>query len=141
MFRALLAAGCIAVLAVPSVFALDSCANPQTSYDRTYCTAKLFIQADTEMGNVYVDFKKSLNPDQKQKLTQAQRDWIVFRDRACEKAGMINVTCNYQVLRERMQFLSDRYRECKTGHCREDLMYQENWQVPVLPPMAPLPSR
>ena len=141
MSKTVIAAALITGLFVPRVFALDSCANPQTSYDRTYCMAKLFVEADTEMGKAYTQLKSSLKPEQKQKLTQAQRDWIAFRDHACEKNGTINVACNYEVLRERMQFLNDRYRECKTDHCREDLLYQENWPVPVIPPMPPLPSR
>ena len=133
MFNFALIVWLLFCMAVPHSFADNGCTNPQTTYDRTYCMAKLFIEADTEMGKVYKDLMKALKPEQKTKLVQAQRHWILFRNNACEKAGTINVACNYQVLRDRMQFLSDRLRECKTGYCREDLMFQENWQAPPSP--------
>ena len=113
-----------------SARAEDGCANPKTSYDRTYCMAKLFMEADKDLNTVYKELSGMLKPDQKKKLVQAQRNWIKFRDTACETRGRINVDCNFKVNKERHDVLADRVRECKTGHCREDLLVQEDWKTP-----------
>jgi uncharacterized protein YecT (DUF1311 family) len=115
---------------VPPVRAADSCASPKTSYDKTYCQAKLFLEGDNELNEVYKDLSKEIKPEEKKKLVQAQRNWIKFRNGACESQGAINVDCNYKVNKERAEILRDRLRECKTGHCRGDLMSKEDWTSP-----------
>jgi uncharacterized protein YecT (DUF1311 family) len=105
----------------------DGCQSPKTTYDRTYCTAKLFVESDNELNAVYKELKKSLGNDAQKKLTAVQREWITHRDGRCEAGGTINVQCNYDVNRARVEFLRDRLRECKTGHCRDDLVGQKSW--------------
>lgn len=118
----------VVIFSVGAVFAGNECQNPKTSYDRTYCMAKLFMESDNELNAVYKELKNSLKKDLQQKLTEVQREWIKYRDSSCESAGAINVKCNYDVNRDRTEFLRDRLRECKTGHCREDLIGQKSWE-------------
>lgn len=108
-------------------FADDGCQTPKTPYDHTYCLAKLFIASDDELNAVYKKLQSVLKPAQKSRLVEVQRHWISFRDTACSTQGTINVECNYQVNNARVTALRDRLRECKTGHCREDLLFIEDW--------------
>ena len=48
----------------------DSCEKFKTSYDKTYCVAKLFLESDKELNVVYTDLKKPLKDDVKKELTQ-----------------------------------------------------------------------
>lgn len=109
----------------------DGCEEPRNGYDATYCKSKLFMESDKELNSVYQELKTSLNAEQKTRLTQAQRNWIDFRDSECSRskggAYTINVDCNYKVNRRRSEFLRDRLLECKTGHCRNDLLFSENF--------------
>jgi uncharacterized protein YecT (DUF1311 family) len=105
----------------------DGCTNPKTSYDRTYCTAKLFLESDNELNAVYRELKGRVSKDAQGALTLVQREWIAYRDSACEVAGTINVKCNFDVNRARTEYLRDRLRECKTGHCQDALVGQKSW--------------
>jgi uncharacterized protein YecT (DUF1311 family) len=63
------------------------------------------------------------------KLMKTQRAWIKYRDNVCQKeAGTIDVDCNYQVNKERSEYLRDRARECKTGTCRDDMIVNKSWK-------------
>ncbi len=112
-----------AMFVAPAARAGDGCANPKTPYDQTYCVAKLFVESDTELNDVYQELKK----DSQKSLLQAQRQWIQYRDDKCSAGGTIDVKCNYDVNRSRTEFLRDRSRECKTGQCRDDLVGQTSW--------------
>jgi len=112
-------------------FADDACVNPKTSYDSTYCVAKLFFESDKELNDVYKDLTKAIKESEKKKLVEAQRAWIKFRNNACESFGTINVKCNYEVNKNRTEFLRDRLRECKTGNCRNDLLAKQDWKAPT----------
>src|SRR3989338_927665 len=97
-----------------NAFADQGCGNPKTEYDQTYCTAKLFVESDTELNQVYTELSKMVDPTAKTSLLQAQRQWIKFRDSTCSSQGTIDVQCNFEVNRDRAQYLQDRLRECKT---------------------------
>ena len=105
----------------------DGCKNPRTTYDRTYCAAKLFLESDNELNEVYRDLKKALPKDVQGKLTEVQREWIAYRDATCERGGRIDVQCNFEVNRARTENLRDRLRECKTGHCQDDQVGKKSW--------------
>lgn len=105
----------------------DGCKNPRTTYDRTYCAAKLFLESDNELNEVYRDLKKALPKDVQGKLTEVQREWIAYRDATCERGGQIDVQCNFEVNRARTENLRDRLRECKTGHCQDDQVGKKSW--------------
>lgn len=100
----------------------DACDKFTTSYDRTYCMAKLFVESDKELNQVYKELKTHLKGDVSKALTTTQRNWIKYRDNRCESDGTIAVDCNFKVNRTRTEYLRDRLRECKTGNCRPDLI-------------------
>jgi uncharacterized protein YecT (DUF1311 family) len=109
-------------------FAEGECDKYKTTYDRTYCMGKLFVESDKELNVVYKDLKNILKPDLKKKLTETQREWISYRDNACQnQPGTIDVTCNYKVNKERTEFLRDRLRECRTGNVRADMIAKKSW--------------
>src|SRR3989338_8603091 len=106
----------------------DSCNKFKTSYDKTYCVAKLFLESDNELNMVYTELRKPLKDNVKQQLTETQRDWIKYRNAACESSGSIDVCCNYKVNRERTEYLRDRARECKTGNCNDAAISKKSWE-------------
>lgn len=108
-------------------FAEESCEKFTTSYDRTYCTAKLFIESDNELNQVYKELKTYLKGETSKTLTATQRNWIKYRNNRCETGGNIEVDCNYQVNKLRTEYLRDRLRECKTGNCQVDAISRESW--------------
>lgn len=106
----------------------SQCQRYSTSYDRTYCTAKLFLASDQELNEVYKKLRASVQGDTRQRLTQVQRGWISHRNQSCEGGtGQIDVDCNYRVNRDRTTYLRDRLRECQTGSCNTGLIGQESW--------------
>jgi uncharacterized protein YecT (DUF1311 family) len=128
--RTLLATGALLVLAsaIPGrARAEDGCANPKTTYDKTYCVAKLFLESDKELNQVYKDLKKAIPKPVQVKLTDVQKEWISYRDTTCESNGTINVQCNFDVNKTRTEYLRDRLRECKTGHCQEEQIGKKSW--------------
>ncbi|MDH3001936.1 hypothetical protein A1D28_01315 [Pasteurella multocida] len=104
--------------------ASDTCSHFTKSYDRTYCSAKLFLESDKELNDVYKELKKQVKPTTSQSLVQTQREWLKYRNSACEKDGAINVDCNYEVNKERTEYL----RECKTGNCRDSDIIHRTWE-------------
>jgi uncharacterized protein YecT (DUF1311 family) len=105
----------------------DGCTNPKTNYDKTYCIAKLFVESDTELNVVYDELKTALTPNASKVLLTAQRKWLKFRDNNCSDKDGIMVDCNYHVNKYRTEKLRDRLRECKTGHCQDNLLSVEDW--------------
>ena len=108
--------------------ASDACDSFVTSYDQTYCEAKLFIESDQELNDVYKELRKYLNPNTSAALVQSQRSWLKYRNSACEEQGAINVECNYGVNKVRTEYLRDRLRECKTGNCRNHDIIFRSWE-------------
>lgn len=110
------------------LLAAGECDKYVTPYDKTYCMGKLFVESDKELNLVYAELRKMLNPQLKKNLTETQREWIKYRDSACQNTpGTINVDCNYRVNKERTEYLRDRLRECKTGNIREDMIIKKSW--------------
>lgn len=122
-----LCAALVSLLAARTTLAEDGCKNPKTSYDRTYCIAKLFLESDNELNDVYKQLKATISKDAQGKLTAVQREWISHRDATCESGGTINVQCNFDVNKARTEYLRDRLRECKTGHCQDDKIAAKSW--------------
>jgi uncharacterized protein YecT (DUF1311 family) len=126
MFNSLLAG--VVVLASQSVLAQGECDQYTTSYDRTYCFSKLLVESDKELNSVYNELRNLLKGTARSQLIEAQRAWINYRDQKCQpSSGTILVDCNYEVNRKRADSLRDRWRECKTGNCREDMIGSRNW--------------
>ena len=118
----------VIVLMYSAVFADGECDKFKSPYDVTYCYCKLFIESDKELNTVYKELKDGLKEEMKKKLTDIQREWMKYRDNACQdKPGTIDVDCNYKVNKERTEYLRDRSRECKTGNCRDDMISKKSW--------------
>ena len=117
----------VSLLGVRDARAEDGCTNPKTSYDRTYCTCKLFIESDNELNEVYKELKGQLPKDLASKLTSVQKEWITYRNSKCESGGTIAVDCNFDVNKARTEYLRDRLRECKTGHCQDEKIATRSW--------------
>ena len=116
------------LLGAAAVGAQDECDKYKTSYDRTYCFVKLFMESDKELNSVYTELRGVLKEAVKLKLRDTQREWIKYRDDFCEVVpGTINVDCNYRVNRDRTEYLRDRLRECKAGTCRADMIERRSW--------------
>ena len=107
--------------------AQSECEKYKTSYDKTYCVAKLFFESDKELNVVYGELKTQLKEPSRKQLTDVQRDWIKYRDGKCESSGAINVDCNFRVNRDRAEYLRDRARECKAGTCSAQLIGKKSW--------------
>jgi uncharacterized protein YecT (DUF1311 family) len=112
---------------VSVILADDNCKEPKTSYDRTYCAAKLFLESDKELNSVYKELKGMIKPEVQKKLVLVQRDWIKYRDNQCEANGTIDVDCNHNVNVARIDYLRERLREAKAGQVRPDLIEKQSW--------------
>ena len=110
-----------------AAYAQSECDKYKTSYDKTYCFAKLFLESDKELNIVYGELQKQLTEPVRKQLTGVQRDWIKHRDAECETDGRINVNCNSRVNRDRAEYLRDRARECKAGTCRDEMIGKKSW--------------
>ena len=119
----------LCVFSTNTALAQGECDQYTTSYDKTYCLAKLFVESDKELNSVYKELRATVKAPLKQQLTETQRAWIKYRDDECQpRAGTINVDCNYTVNRKRTDYLRDRARECKTGTCRPDMIATRSWE-------------
>lgn len=117
------------LLFTSNVYAIPECDKYTTSYDKTFCYSKLFVESDKELNVVYKELRALLKPNIKQALTLTQRDWMSYRDNTCQPVqGRIDVDCNYQVNRDRTYYLQDRLRECKAGTCRNDMISSSSWE-------------
>ena len=115
-----------AFLIPAAAYASDEC-EKRTSYDKTYCMAKLFVESDKELNSTYNELRGKIGAASKEQLKSTQVAWIRHRDNACEAYGTIDVDCNYRVNRERAEYLRDRLRECKAGTCRSDMIVKRSW--------------
>ncbi|MDR2861479.1 MAG: lysozyme inhibitor LprI family protein [Syntrophobacterales bacterium] len=121
--------GAILLFSPQIAIAEGECDKYKTSYDRTYCFAKLFIESDNELNTVYKDLRKVIKTHAREQLTLVQREWMEYRDDICQPvAGTINVDCNYRLNRDRTEYLRDRLRECRAGTCRDDKIGQKSWE-------------
>jgi uncharacterized protein YecT (DUF1311 family) len=105
----------------------DECSQYKSAYDQTYCFAKLFLESDKDLNQVYGDLNKAVKPDVKKQLKSTEAAWIQYRDASCSEHGTIDAACNYRVNRERTEYLRDRLRECKAGTCRDEQIVKRSW--------------
>ncbi|MEC4985607.1 MAG: lysozyme inhibitor LprI family protein [Oscillatoria sp. PMC 1068.18] len=61
-----------------------NCNNPQTQSEMNQCAAIASRNSDRQLNQVYQQLLPRLSSSRKQKLIQAQRAWITFRDTSCE---------------------------------------------------------
>jgi uncharacterized protein YecT (DUF1311 family) len=121
-------AALLGTTAIAALADTGECAKYKTSYDQTYCFAKLFLASDQELNTVYNDLRSAVKAPVREKLKETQLEWMKYRDQSCENSGTINVDCNYRVNRDRTEYLRDRLREFKAGTCRDDMIGQQSWK-------------
>ncbi|RUW33469.1 MULTISPECIES: lysozyme inhibitor LprI family protein [unclassified Mesorhizobium] len=84
MKRLLHAAGVALLLIMPAAHAAAAdCAAAKTQAELATCTAKDAASADTALNAVYKGLSGRLAPADQQRLRDAQRAWIPFRDKEC----------------------------------------------------------
>ncbi|RWA73233.1 MAG: DUF1311 domain-containing protein [Mesorhizobium sp.] len=84
MKRLLHAAGLAVLLTTPAAHsAATDCAAAKTQADLATCTAKDTASADAALNAVYKALSGHLAPADQQRLRDAQRAWIPFRDKEC----------------------------------------------------------
>lgn len=97
--RIIIAAALLVAFASAGLAQEYNCQNPQFQQEMNQCAALEFQAADRELNKVYrgaIAFMKQIDTDQPEELVgaedalrQAQRDWIRFRDGACEAEGFL----------------------------------------------------
>jgi uncharacterized protein YecT (DUF1311 family) len=97
----LLALTAVLILVPAMAFADDKvdCSNPQVQIEMNYCAEQAYKAADARLNVVYKkamaamkQIDSYLDADQRgaaDSLRAAQRDWIPFRDKACEAEGYL----------------------------------------------------
>ncbi|MFA9440807.1 lysozyme inhibitor LprI family protein [Uliginosibacterium sp. sgz301328] len=130
LMRAILPVLTVALLAGASFAAraANECDKYKTSYDKTYCFAKLFLESDKELNSAYNELRGLIKDPVRDQLKSTQLEWIKYRNASCEERGAIDVDCNYRVNRDRAEYLRDRVRECKAGTCRNDMIGAKSWK-------------
>ncbi len=115
--------------AATSAFAEEyKCDKFTASYDKTYCMSKLFVESDYELNEVYKELRGKINEDGRSELKRTELEWMKYRNSKCEiMPGTINVRCSYEVNVERTNYLRDRLRECKVGHCDYKAIGKQSW--------------
>lgn len=108
--------------------AIEACDRYQTSYERTLCTAKLFVDSDNELNAEYKKLRKFTKGKTGTALVQTQRDWIQYRTESCEaNPSAADMDCGYRLTRERTEYLRTRARECAAGVCDAAAVTRPSW--------------
>jgi uncharacterized protein YecT (DUF1311 family) len=71
-------------IASPQLAQAVNCANATTTVEINQCTSQQAKAADRKLNQVYQQLKPKISSQQRQRLTQAQLEWIKFRDRTCD---------------------------------------------------------
>ncbi|WP_454690433.1 lysozyme inhibitor LprI family protein [Achromobacter aloeverae] len=99
------------------------CAKPRNAFDQVYCSGNLFSQTDHDLNTAYGDLRKQLKPAQQDALKKGQLAWIKTRDEQCsyEKPNgyYVNLDCAVSMTQQRLDFLKERERECKSTGCQD----------------------
>ncbi|KAF0812986.1 hypothetical protein IGB42_02382 [Andreprevotia sp. IGB-42] len=119
MKKMLMAAGLLLVSALAS--ANSNCDKPKDDFDGLYCLNKVYLQADKDLNEVYGKLVKQLDADGKAALKKGQLAWISNRNSECSykdaKGFYVNLDCATRTTTERVQFLTERSRECSSAGC------------------------
>ncbi len=71
-------------IAAPPLTLSINCLKATTTVEINECTAREAKAADRQLNQTYQKLRPKLSTKQRQRLTQAQSEWINFRDRTCE---------------------------------------------------------
>jgi uncharacterized protein YecT (DUF1311 family) len=106
--------------------AAQSCDGPQIALEE--CESNIYHLLDTRMNDLYKKQMTRLGPESKAALRDAQRAWLVFRDKSCDyEAGKdprgsmetIQYFCLQGITRHRIEDLAS-YLECTQNGCPSD---------------------
>ena len=106
--------------------AAQSCDGPQIALE--VCESNIYHSLDTRMNDLYKKQMTRLGPESKAALRDAQRAWLVFRDKSCDyEAGKdprgymetIQYICLQDITRRRIEDLTS-YLECTQNGCPSD---------------------
>ncbi|MDO4768994.1 MAG: lysozyme inhibitor LprI family protein [Brachymonas sp.] len=114
----------IALLALLTPFmasANSNCDKPVNDFDGLYCLNKVYVEADKELNARYKELMPFLDSSGKSALKRGQLAWIRQRNNECSRREgnnfFVNLDCAARQTIERVQFLQDRLRECKSSGC------------------------
>lgn len=68
----------------PKLAQAINCNRATATAEINECASRLVKAADRKLNQVYQQLRPKLNRKQRQRLTQAQLNWIKFRDTTCE---------------------------------------------------------
>ena len=113
----------IALLSVSAAASANSsCDAPKNDFDDLYCLNKVYIQSDKDLNTSYSAVAKMLDKEGKKSLKSGQLAWIQLRNDHCSyhdnRGFFVNIDCATKTTIERVQFLDDRLRECKSAGCQ-----------------------
>lgn len=104
-----------------SALANSACDKPKNDFDDLYCLNKVYSQADKDLNESYGELAKMLDADGKKQLKSGQLSWMRRRNADCSysdsRGFFVNLDCAAQTTIERLQFINDRKRECKSAGC------------------------
>jgi len=106
--------------------AAQSCDGPQIALE--VCESGIYHSLDRRMNDLYKKQMARLGPESKAALRDAQRAWVVFRDKSCDyEAGKdphgymatIQYSCLQDITRRRIEDLTS-YLQCWQSGCPSD---------------------
>ncbi|MBA2749708.1 MAG: DUF1311 domain-containing protein [Tatlockia sp.] len=71
-------------IAAPPLTLSINCVKATTTVEINECMSREAKAADRQLNQTYQKLKPKMSTKQRQRLTQAQLEWIKFRDRTCE---------------------------------------------------------
>lgn len=103
--------------------AQTNCDVTGSDFEDVYCLAKTFVKADDDLNVVYQKLLKKLSPAAQPSLRRFQRAWVERRNTETSskdsRAGtVIDLDLAVNMTTERVNFLTDRYRECLSSGCQ-----------------------
>ena len=102
------------ILSVIMILFSASVAYAQSEADERFAAARAYEMSDELLNTTYQDLMKVLGEEEQARLRKEQRQWIVRRDRAADKAAKEHEGSNYynRVRNETMTPITvDRYAE------------------------------
>ncbi|RQO75910.1 hypothetical protein DBR44_07115 [Aquitalea sp. FJL05] len=104
-----------------SALANSACDKPKNDFDGLYCLNKVYSQADKDLNESYGELAKLLDADGRKQLKNGQLAWIRQRNNDCsysdQRGFFVNLDCATRTTIDRLQFINDRKRECKSAGC------------------------
>ncbi|MEY4977883.1 MAG: hypothetical protein RLZZ352_153 [Pseudomonadota bacterium] len=112
----------IALTSAFPAYAQQNCDKPRDDFDSLYCLNKVYVETDAELNSAYKDLVTRLPKDGRSKLKHTQLAWIEQRNAECSRkidnGFFVNLSCATETTRQRLEFVQERIRECKSSGCQ-----------------------